>query len=710
MQSIPYAVNFIIYRRYILTFLLIISAVCSHSQSNRFSASDTVRYKSLRTRFDKEIENKQYSEARTTVDSMFSIVSSIGRNRDIGDCYFDYGTIERALGNKQEMILHMKSSINFYLKANAYKAAGKSYFMIGQTYIELKDESMALDNFKQSLALREKALDSLGMANSSVNVGALVYKTGDYSQASNYYFKALTLAQKLNNDKLRAVCLSNLSHLSNKMNNYGQSIEYLNEALVLQRKLGNRQAESNVLTNFGTTYIEMKNYEKAKEMFSLALKIKEEINDEKGIAGSYANLGIIARNENDTALSRKYIIKALSIARKIGDKEVEANALASLSLLSSMSNSVDAEKLLLQSLKKAKELNNPVLIMANYKNLKEYYEKKGDHVKALEFASLYQSLDDSTFKESTSDKVLEMQTRYETAEKERQLAEVTRQKLEQELRLNKANQLKYSLIGLSVFLLILAALLYSRNIIKKRAQEKLARINNQLNELNNTKDKLFSIVSHDLKNSVSAFINITDTLNNNYDTISNEDKRYLVNEMSGSANAMKNLFRNLLDWAKSQRNLISINLVDINLPDLIGENIEQLSSQLNRKEIRVSFSQNDGLIAKTDRDILNSVLRNILTNAVKFSPNGSEIVINAGRKDDKLFISVTDHGVGMSGEELEHLRQSSHSIGSKADTEGEKGAGLGLLLSGELLQKISATLEIVSEKGNGSTFTILLPQ
>ena len=710
MQSLLHSLNPMICRRYILTFLLIISAIFSYSQSNRFSASDTVRYKSLRTRFDKEIENKQYSEARITVDSMFSIVSNIGRNRDIGDCYFDYGTIERALGNKQDMILHMKSSINYYLKANAYKAAGKSYFMIGQTYIELKDESLALENFRQSLALREKAQDSLGMANSTVNVASLVYKTGDYAQASNYYFKALTLAQKLDNDKLRAVCLSNLSHLSNKMNNYGQSIEYLNEALVLQRKLGNRQAESNVLTNFGTTYIEMKNYTKAKEVFAQALKIKEEINDEKGIAGAYANLGIIARNENDTALSRKYISKALSIARKIGDKEVEANALASLSLLSSMSNSVDAEKLLLASLKKAKEVDNPVLIMANYKNLKEYYEKKGDHVKALEFASLYQSLDDSTFKESTSDKVLEMQTRYETAEKERQLAEVTRQKLEQELRLNKANQLKYSLIGLSVFLLIMAALLYSRYLIKKRSQEKLAVINNQLNELNNTKDKLFSIVSHDLKNSVSAFINITDTLNNNFENISNEDKRYLVNEMSGSANAMKNLFRNLLDWARSQRNLITINKVDVNLPDLIEENVEQLSAQLNRKEIHISFQKTDELHAKTDRDILNTVLRNILTNAIKFSPTGREIVIEALKKDKNLHISVTDNGAGMSEEELEHLRKSSHSIGSKADTEGEKGAGLGLLLSGELLQKIDAQLQIESEKGKGSTFTILLPE
>lgn len=696
--------RFLIFLAFFLLFTINLRA------QNSFSTPDTSRYSMMKLRLEKEIDAKQYTIARATVDTMMEISTYYKNYRNIGDNYFDYGIIEKGLGNKQTMIQYLKTSIEYYLKASAYKAAGKSYFIIGQTYYELKDESQALENYKQSLLLREKASDSLGIANSSVNIGALVYKTGDYAQASNYYFRALTLAQKLNNDKLRAVCLSNLSHLSNKMNNYGQSLEYLNEALVLQRKLGNRLAESSILTNFGTTYIEMKNYEKAKEMFALALEIKEEINDQKGIAGSYANLGIIARNENDTALSRTYINKALSIARKIGDKEVEANALSSLALLSSMSNSGDAEKLLMSSLKKAKELNNPVLIMANYKNLKEYYEKKGNHVKALEFASLYQSLDDSTFKTETSDKILELQTRYETAEKERQLAEVTRQKLEQELRLNKANQLKYSLIGLSVFLLIMAALLYSRFVIKKRAQEKLAQINVQLNELNNTKDKLFSIVSHDLKNSVSAFINITDTLNNNYDKISNEDKRYLVNEMSGSANSMKNLFRNLLDWAKSQRNLISINKVEVNLSEIIQENIDQAMPLLNRKELKISFSESENSIVQTDRDILNSAIRNILTNAIKFSAVGSEIVVHAGVKESSCFISISDHGSGMTAEEVEQLRRSSHSINSKSDTEGEKGAGLGLLLSRELLQKVSSTIEIESEKGIGSTFTIVLPK
>ncbi len=663
----------------------------------------------MENNLDKYLGAKDYHSAKLICDSILEFSRRTGNARNIGDAFFNYGRLEKSKGNRQETIDFMKTSIEYYLKANAYKAAGKSYFIIGQTYIELKDEVTALEHYKESLHWREKASDSLGIANSSMNVGALLYKTGDYSQASLYFFKVLTLARKMNNDKLRAICLSNLSQLSNKMNNYGQSIEYLNEALALQQKLGNRQAESNVLANYGTTYTEIKNYEKAREMFGQALKIKEETNDQKGIASVYINLGIIAKNENDIPLSKQYINKALEIGRHIGDKEVEANAINTMAELSSMSNSADAEKLLITSLKKAKDLNNPVLIMANYKNLKEFYEKKGDHVKALEYASLYQSLDDSTFKQSNSDKIIELQTRYETAEKERQIADITRQKLEQELRLNKANQLKYSLFGVSFILLLVAALLYSRYLVKKRAQLKLAIINNRLNEYNTTKDKLFSIISHDLKNSVSAFINITDTLNNNFDKISADDMRYWVKEMSSSANGMKDLFRNLLDWAKSQRNQIVVNITEFSLSELFKENIHQMQQQINRRNINIQLNYSVDIKVSTDRDILSTIFRNLLANAVKFSHDEGLVKIEMATVDEMVTFIVTDSGTGMEQEEVDKILKSGALINSKPDIEGEVGSGLGLMLSKELLEKIHGKIDIKSEKHKGSQFSVSIP-
>jgi signal transduction histidine kinase len=375
-----------------------------------------------------------------------------------------------------------------------------------------------------------------------------------------------------------------------------------------------------------------------------------------------------------------------------------------------LSNNESAEKLLLNSLKKATDLGNPILIMANYKNLKEYYEKKGDNSKALEYATKYQSLNDSTYKTGNADKILELQAKYETAEKEKQLANLTREKLEQKLKLQEANQTRNTLIGLSVFLLILSALIYSRFILKKRSQKQLSAINLKLNELNKTKDKLFSIVSHDLKNNVSAFTNITDVVNKNFDSISPQQLKYYVAEMANSANGMKSLFRNLLEWAKSQRNQIIVNPIDFSLAGLLSENIFQVQQQLNRRKITVLMDNSKDLHIRTDKDILTTVIRNLITNAIKYSHDEGKIEISFAADAGFAKISITDYGIGMDTSEINSILNSLTNISSKPDVEGEKGAGLGLMLCKELLLKISGKIDIASQKDQGSQFVITIPQ
>lgn len=670
---------------------------------------DSIKLEKLESRFEKELDAKNYVNAYAVIDSMMVIASKSSNHKEIGDARFNYALIEKNKGNRAALIDNLKASIVSYRRANAFKQAGKAYFLIGQAYIELRDEKTALDYFKESLLMRERAYDTAGIANSLMNVATLEYKSGEYTLASEYYFKALTYAEILKNDKLKAACLSNLSHLSNKMNNYGQSLEYLYEALDLQRKLGNRLGESNVLTNFGNTYIEMKNYDKAKDYYTMALEIKNEIKDEKGIAGVYSNLGIIARNEGDTSLARKNSTTALSIARKIKDKETEANAMSNLALISSNSNSESAELQLLNSLEKAKEVGNPILISANYKNLKEFYEKKGNAAKALKYSTLHQSVNDSLFSTNNADKILELQTKYETAEKEKQLVLLNKEKLEQELSLQKANQYKSTLIFISVFLVFLVAVLYSRYLLKKRSQQQLAAINAKLNELNTTKDKLFSIISHDLKNSVSAFTNITDALSTRFDSMSATDLKYYIGEMSGSANSMKALFRNLLEWAKSQQNRITVTPVQINVSQLLAECKSQVQQQLNRKNIVMLMHCDENLMAISDRDIVTTVLRNLLTNAAKYSYEGSKIEVRASQNLNNIEIVVTDYGIGMLPSEAELLMDSQAGVISKPDVEGEQGAGLGLRLCKELLSRISGKLLVKSSPGCGSTFTIQMP-
>lgn len=693
----------------ILAFQMPWHSVNAQSKSE-FKISDSLKIAGLQENFDKYFEAKQFEKAIIVNDSILAIARNYNKYKIMGDSYFNYGRVEKNKSNPAGLMDFLKTAISYYRRANAWKQAGKSYFIIAQSYLELKDENSALDYFKESLLLRERVGDSLGIVNTQINIGALTYKLGNYYDASTHFFTALQIAGLIKNDKLRAFSLSNLSNISNKLNNYDKSIEYLNEALAIHRASGNKLGESGVLLNLGNTYVEKGDNAKAKGFFLQSLEIKTDLKtDEKGLAGIYLNLGVISKKEGDTAKARSYYEKSLLIGRKIGDKDIESNALNNLGSLEMEQNNDSAEKFLLESLKKAKETGNYILIKTNYKNLQEYYSIKGNSEMALKYASMFQTLNDSSFKEDNASKILELQAKYETAEKEKQLANLTREKLEQKLKLQEANQTRNTLIGLSVFLLVLSVLLYSRFLIKKRSQKQLSIVNAKLNELNNTKDKIFSIISHDLKNSVSAFTNITQAMNANFDSISTSQIKYYVGEMSNSANGMKGLFRNLLDWAKSQRNLIAITPVNIDIHELIHENISQLQTQLNRKQLDVLIEVQDNLQVFSDNDILTTVIRNLLTNAIKYSRNGGIVEINAAKHKEIIELSVTDFGLGMEPEELEAIMNQGAYVNSKPDAEGEKGAGLGLMLCKELLLKISGKFIVTSQKDIGSRFAIVLP-
>lgn len=691
--------------------VLLVFIFGSEAQAHRLISgeSDTARIASLNKQFDAALKLKAYETAKAYADTLLILSRTINNNTLVGNAYFSYGLIEKEMKNRNAFIEFMKSAAAYYRRDNAYRLAGKCYFFIGQTYVELNDERSALDYYHESYAMREKSDDSLGLANVTLNIASLSYKSGDYSTASEYYFRALKMSDNLKNDKLKATCLSNLSHLSNKMNNYGQSLEYLKQALDLQRRLGNRLGESNVLSNYGNVYVEMKEYEKAKEHFEQAIEIRNSINDEKGIALALVNLGVIARLESDTAKAKQYFDRALIIGKKTGDKEVEANVLSNLALIKSASGDKSAEQMLIASLEKSKVVGNPVLIMANYKNLKEFYEKEGNALKALEFATLYQTLSDSTFKTGNAEKLLELQTKYETAEKERQLIQLRTDKLAKELQLQKANQLKYSLIGLSVFLLALAAALYSRYLMKKRSQAQLLAVNLKLNELNSTKDKLFSVVSHDLRNSVSAFDNIAGLLIKKYDQMDPADLKYYIGEMSATAGSMKTLFRNLLDWAKSQQNKILVAPETVNARQLLLETLVQVRPKIEAMKLTPEIICEENLQFTSDANIINTVLRNLLSNAAKYSKPNSKVILSGWQEDSNVHFAVQDEGIGMTPDEVKMILESATYLASKPGTDGERGAGLGLMLSRELLQKISGTLKISSDKNRGSTFEVVVP-
>ncbi len=698
-----------------LYFLLIIAAFLFNSgflagqNSNNTRKADSLKVVKLNERFSILLKEKQTDAARAVVDSAYVIATNAGFYRQTANCYVNYALLEKALDNTDELIRNLESALTWYLKDNYPIGAGNAHFYIGQALAK-SDKASALQHFEASLEFRTTIHDSVGMANNLINIGSINYMLGNYSKANDAFYHALNLAGPMHNDGLKAIALNNLCNIHNKLKNYSLSLDYLQKALEIHRKSGNRQKQAQVMSNFGNTYYEKGDYKQARKSFEEALSIQKEFKDnEDALLHIYINLGMVFKSEGDTVSAVNILKKSLILARKSGLKDHESVILNNLGSFSLEKDNTESLELLLESLKASTNSGNRRMILSNYDNLQQYYNNKKDYKTAYSFAEKYQALNDSLYNEEIAETIIELQTKYETAEKEKELVLMSKEKLARELELSRANMQKYGMVGISLLLLLLLGALYSRFLIKRRNQLQLTAVNEKLNELNKTKDKLFSIVSHDLKNSMSGFSSIVNTINRKYDDFTTEEIKYYICEITTSAYAMKGLLRNLLDWSRSQQNLIKICPSEINVPLLVNECVAQVRQEIRQKGIELKQEIDENLILYSDQNVVNAVIRNVLVNAVKYSYEGGIIEIEAARNNGRVEVLIRDHGLGMDEEELSHIMKPNTYVKSKPGAAGEKGAGLGLMLTKELLEKVSGEVNVSSEKGKGSSFRILFP-
>ena len=238
--------------------------------------------------------------------------------------------------------------------------------------------------------------------------------------------------------------------------------------------------------------------------------------------------------------------------------------------------------------------------------------------------------------------------------------------------------------------------------------DKLLDSEKKLTELNATKDKFFSIIAHDLKNPFNSLLSMTRFINDVYDQLSDEERKRILENLKTAAKSGYGLLENLLEWSRSQIGGIQFKPELSNIYELVINNIALSKSQLEKKMIKISTLIQTDQYAYFDYYMIDSVVRNLISNAIKFSHVHGEIIIRSERNNDKLTVSVSDNGVGMKPEDMDKLFKIEISHSTKG-TNKEKGSGLGLILANEFLCHHNSILGVESEVGKGTTFKFDLP-
>ncbi len=250
--------------------------------------------------------------------------------------------------------------------------------------------------------------------------------------------------------------------------------------------------------------------------------------------------------------------------------------------------------------------------------------------------------------------------------------------------------------------------LFGKMIDLKKAQKTITNQNKELEAANATKDKFFSIIAHDLRNPIGGFRNLTSLLVEEYDQLKEEEKKNFITSLHHSAKQLHLLMENLLQWSRTQTGAINYSPKSYSVKDLIDEQAELLRTNIEEKSILLYTSSSKDHVALIDVPMMSTVVRNILSNAIKFSHPYSNIYIRTTSTEQSIQLEIKDEGIGMSKETQEQLFHLGSSQTQKG-TNNEKGSGLGLLLSYEFVRLCKGTLKIDSEPNRGSTFTIEIP-
>lgn len=240
------------------------------------------------------------------------------------------------------------------------------------------------------------------------------------------------------------------------------------------------------------------------------------------------------------------------------------------------------------------------------------------------------------------------------------------------------------------------------------ARDEIQTYADELKILNATKDKFFSIISHDLKGPIISYLNMATIMLNRLDRMSKDDIRELAEFVKERGDNLMKLMENLLHWARLQMDGIDFRPQEFALAQQVSEVTSLLESQAAEKQIQLNADTPDHISILADPEMLNTILRNLVSNAIKFTPRDGRIEIRSMQQPDCVEIAVADSGVGMSQKDQDKLFRLD-TIYTGKGTENETGTGLGLILCKEMAEKHQGSLNITSEEGRGTTVTLILP-
>lgn len=621
------------------------------------------------------------------------------------------------------------SALTYFMEAEKLAdthglAASKAYalYYIGkyrETRGDFKDASRFYDS---ALAICRAGNDDHLLVLILTSRGKNYISEGRLSLALQYYLEAFQLSEQLHDELLYAQTCSHLGSFYSMLDQYDKALEYNQKAFSRRDDLNNPEGIAKSCNNIGILFRKLKQTDSALAYFNLALDLCEKTHYKKGLVKALTNIGIVYSEEDKDDKAFRCLDTAFLISTQAGfGYGIASSSLYLANLYQKRGQLSKALYYYTLSLSKLSSTDYDEMLQNVYQGLYECYSSKGDYRTALQYHVL----------------LLETQKRLLNVENARQLSMLNisfdlERKVKDNEVLRADNELKESLIKRKTtfiwlvvialgFTIVLCLNIYNRLYAKKRANRqlealnltvteqntKLALLNERLETANREKDKLFSIISHELRNPLYWFQNLSEVLSKKFREMPADKVQKSLSALDESAKNAFHLMDNLLQWARSKLNRIHPKMGEYSLRVLVADTAEMYQTIMQYKEIEFTNLIPSDCPVYADADLLGCVIRNLLSNAIKYTPAAGTIEIACSADSDFITVEVRDSGTGMLQNEVGGVF--SDVIVSAAGLMQEKGSGIGLKLCKDFVEVNGGRIWAESEAGTGTCFFFTVP-
>lgn len=602
-----------------------------------------------------------------------------------------------------------KEALKYSKEANYPLGESKALQNLGDYYSDKGVSKEAIAHYKAAYELAESLKNhALSISTRNNLAGEYAYK-GDYANALNGYLEALELAEEHENKIMRSIITENIANLYASQKDYEQALYFYKQVKKINEDLKDPISSAQTFANMGSIYADIGKLEYAMFNANSSITIFEKEQQKDWLAYAYEVKGKIYLKQKKYDWALFWYNQGELLHNTLEDDRGEIDLLNGIAetYLGLKKDSI-SQQYATRAFEISTRINFNEGRQKCAKTLYKISKNRKDYATALTYHELYQKLSDTISHVENQKSLALLKTK---AEYEHQKTELI---LENEKKLaTQRNYVNVALAILLIFIIVTFLVHRSEKVLKTLNEELKVKTSHleknevELKKINETKNKLFSIVAHDLRGPIGAFQGLLNLLKNG--EIESKEFMDFIPKLGHDIDHISFTLNNLLSWGQAQMNGLITKPSIISIDSIVEENINLLSETATNKSIKLASQLPDNTMAWTDGDQIDIVIRNLISNAIKFTPKNGMVTVGALEKTDYWEISIRDTGIGMDQETMDKIFEENTNV-TTYGTDNEKGTGLGLSLCKEMVEKNNGTIWVDSMLQRGSCFHFTVPK